>query len=76
MVIRKIGIVNVQLVKDNFALVNIIILNFQLVKSNWQFVKKSKFSTYKTQLATCTFISNSKYRFTTCKIALQLVKRN
>ena len=51
MVIRKIGILNVQLVKDNFATRKhyhltistrkFIILNFQLVKSNWQTRKKN-----------------------------------
>ena len=49
MIIRKIGIVNVQLEKDNFAnrkyyylklsTCKLLILNFQLVKTNWKLVK-------------------------------------
>ena len=49
MIIRKIGIVNVQLEKDNIAnrkyyylklsTCKLLILNFQLVKTNWKLVK-------------------------------------
>ena len=49
MIIRKIGIVNVQLEKDNFAnrkycylklsTCKLLILNFKLVKTNWKLVK-------------------------------------
>ena len=63
MVIRKIGILNVQLVKSNSATCKhyrlklsnrkFIILNFHFAKRNWQLLKLNfKFSTHKTQLAT------------------------
>ena len=78
MVIRKIGIVNVQLVKDNFATRKHYHLKLSTRKKQLAIRTKKIiiFSTHKTQPAARTFISNSKHRFATCKITLQLVKRN
>ena len=76
MVFRKIGIVNVQLVKDNFATRKHYHLKLSTSKKQLANRKRFILSTHKTQPATHTFISNSKHRFETCKITLQLVKRN
>ena len=61
MVIRKIGIVNVQLEKAISQIVNIIILNFQLVE-----IYHLKLTTRKKQLATCQIKI----------LAVQLIKHN
>ena len=79
MVISKFDIVNIQLVKGNFATCKhyhlkfstrkFIVLNFQLVKRNWQLFKYFFFfwfSAHKVQLATFKIIS----------LNLQLLKSN
>ena len=89
MAIRKICIVNVQVVKCNFAASKhyhlklltrkVIILNFELVKSSWKLIKKLfKFSAHKTRLSTgklFSYISKSQNKFPTHKITSQLIKK-